>query len=54
MCTQHGRVIDIVCRRTEKDRGQAFVVFKDITDATAALRALQGFPLWKKNLVPLS
>ena len=49
--TQHGRVIDIVALKTVKARGQAFVVFSDITEATSALRALQGFPFYSQNIV---
>lgn len=31
-------------------RGQAFVVFEDLNSATAALRAMQGFPLYQKPM----
>ena len=39
--TQYGPVLDIVAQKTPKKRGQAFIVFRDITAATAAMRALQ-------------
>lgn len=32
-------------------RGQAFVVFKDISSATNALRSMQGFPFYDKPMV---
>jgi len=32
-------------------RGQAFVVFRDLQSATAALRALDGFEFYEKPLV---
>lgn len=41
----YGEVIDIVAFGTLKKKGQAFVVFRDISCATNAMRALQGFTL---------
>ena len=41
---------DIVALKTIKMRGQAFIVFKDIGHATAALRSLQGTPFYNKNM----
>lgn len=32
-------------------RGQAFIVFRDLQSATAALRALDGFEFYEKPLV---
>ena len=32
-------------------RGQAFVVFRDVTSATNALRSMQGFPFYDKPMV---
>ena len=40
--------------RTERLRGQAWVVFADITAATNALRAMQGFSFFDKPLVSSS
>merc|ERR1712142_557453 len=31
-------------------RGQAFVIFKEISSATNALRAMQGFPFYDKPM----
>ncbi|CAG8551491.1 5066_t:CDS:2, partial [Cetraspora pellucida] len=39
----YGRILDIVALKTIKMRGQAFVVFKEIQSATAAMRGLNGF-----------
>lgn len=39
-CSAYGLVLDVVAGR--KIRGQAFVVFSELSSATAALRALQG------------
>ncbi|KAJ3172974.1 hypothetical protein HDU88_004433 [Geranomyces variabilis] len=48
--SQHGSILDVVALKTQKMRGQAFVVFRDITDATTAMRALQGFPFYSKTM----
>ena len=37
--------------KTLKMRGQAFVVFRDLTSATNALRSMQGFPFYDKPMV---
>ncbi|KAJ1812392.1 hypothetical protein LPJ75_003672, partial [Coemansia sp. RSA 2598] len=42
LCISYGRILDIVALKTMKMRGQAFVVFDDITSATAAMRQLNG------------
>lgn len=49
----HGTVIDVVCRKTTKRnmRGQAHVVFKDVNQSTRAMRALQGFEFFGKEMV---
>lgn len=49
--SQFGPIIDIVALKTLKLRGQAFVVFKDISSATNALRSMQGFPFYDKPMV---
>ena len=36
-----------------KMRGQAFVVFRDISSATNALRSMQGFPFYDKPMVSI-
>ncbi|KAL4451330.1 hypothetical protein ABPG77_009402 [Micractinium sp. CCAP 211/92] len=47
---QFGRIIDVVAMRTDKLRGQAWVVFADIAAATNALRGMQGFPFYDKPI----
>ena len=37
--------------KTLKMRGQAFVVFADISSASNALRSMQGFPFYDKPMV---
>ncbi len=49
--SQFGQIIDIVAMKTEKMRGQAFVIFKELAAATNALRQLQGFPFYNKPMV---
>lgn len=49
--SQFGPIMDIVALKTLKMRGQAFVVFKDISSATNALRSMQGFPFYDKPMV---
>ncbi|XP_029920323.1 U2 small nuclear ribonucleoprotein B'' [Myripristis murdjan] len=48
--SQFGQIVDIVALKTEKMRGQAFVVFKELAAATNALRQLQGFPFYNKPM----
>ena len=51
LCTQYGEVLDIVAKKNIKMRGQAFVIFKDVNAATAALKALNGFNFFDKTIV---
>lgn len=46
----YGKVLDVVATRADGMRGQAFVVFRDLQSATAALRALDGFEFYEKPL----
>jgi len=46
----YGEVIDIIASGTLKKKGQAFCVFKDISCATNAMRALQGFVFLDKPM----
>lgn len=48
--SQFGQILDIVALKTMAMRGQAFVVFKELTAATNALRQLQGFPFYNKPM----
>eukprot|EP00212_Chloropicon_laureae_P009384 CAMPEP_0197499378 /NCGR_PEP_ID=MMETSP1311-20131121/60993_1 /TAXON_ID=464262 /ORGANISM="Genus nov. species nov., Strain RCC856" /LENGTH=224 /DNA_ID=CAMNT_0043045121 /DNA_START=19 /DNA_END=693 /DNA_ORIENTATION=+ len=48
--SQFGKILDIVAVKNYRLRGQAWVVFADITAATNALRMMQGFPFYEKPL----
>jgi len=47
---QFGTVLDVLVKKTLKMRGQAFVVFRDIGSATTALRQMQNFPFFDKQM----
>lgn len=47
----YGTVLDVVCMKTNKMRGQAHIVFRDVQASTQALRALQGFDFFGKQMV---
>lgn len=47
----YGPVLDVVVMKTVKMRGQAHIVFRDVQASTQALRALQGFDFFGKDLV---
>lgn len=49
--TTYGKIIDIVASKSEKMRGQAFLVFSDLAGATAAMRACEGMIFYDKPLV---
>lgn len=46
----YGPVLDIVALKTPKMRGQAHVVFRDVQASTQAMRALQGFEFFGKQM----
>ncbi|MCJ1323803.1 U2 snRNP complex subunit msl1 [Thelotrema lepadinum] len=46
----YGPVLDVVAMKTKKMRGQAHVVFRDIPTSSQAMRALQGFDFFGKEL----
>lgn len=48
--SQFGQIMDIIALKTLKMRGQAFVIFKEISSATNALRTMQGFPFYDKPM----
>jgi U2 small nuclear ribonucleoprotein B'' len=48
--SQFGPIIDIVTMKNFKMRGQAFIVFRDVTASTAAVRQMQGFPFYGKPM----
>jgi len=46
----YGPVLDVVALRTMKMRGQAHIVYRDIQTATQAMRSLQGFEFFGKEI----
>ncbi|KAL9051441.1 MAG: hypothetical protein Q9162_006010 [Coniocarpon cinnabarinum] len=47
----HGHVLDVVALKTNKMRGQAHVVFKDVQSSSQALQTLQGFDFLGKEMI---
>lgn len=47
----YGPVLDVVAVRNNKMRGQAHVAFRDVQASTQAMRALQGFDFFGKEMV---
>jgi len=48
--TQFGPILDVVAIKTHKMRGQAFVVFRDVSAATQAVRQMDKFPFYDKAM----
>lgn len=48
--SQYGRILDVVALKTTKLRGQAWVVFSEITAASNAVRQMQSFPFYDKPM----
>ena len=48
--SQFGAIVDIVAMKTPHTRGQAFVIYRNVQNATTALKALQGFTFFKREL----
>lgn len=49
--SQYGRILDIVALKTPKLRGQAWLVFSEVTAASNAVRQMQNFPFYDKPMV---
>lgn len=47
----YGVVLDVVAMRGNKMRGQAHVVFRDVQASTQAMRSLDGFNFYGKEMV---
>ena len=47
----YGRVIDIRAQKGAKMKGQAFLSFAELTEATTAMRACEGMLFYDKPLV---
>jgi RNA recognition motif-containing protein len=48
--SRFGPIADIIAMKTNKLRGQAWIVFKEISSATNALRDMQSFPFYEKPM----
>ncbi|KAI4788084.1 RNA-binding domain-containing protein [Aureobasidium sp. EXF-8845] len=46
----YGSILDIVAMKTSKMRGQAHVLFRDVSSSTQAMRSLQGFEFFGKEM----
>jgi hypothetical protein len=49
----YGSILEIVAMKTSKMRGQAHVLFRDVSSSTQAMRSLQGFEFFGKEMVCL-
>ncbi|KAH9305703.1 hypothetical protein KI387_010107, partial [Taxus chinensis] len=47
---QFGKIVDVIASKTLKHRGQAWVVFDEVSAATNALQKMQGFPFYDKPM----
>jgi len=47
---RHGKILDVITLRKEGLRGQAWIIYNEISSATAALRAEQNFCFFGKEL----
>ncbi|KAI9141451.1 hypothetical protein BKA69DRAFT_1073479 [Paraphysoderma sedebokerense] len=47
----YGDILDIIAAPTLKKRGQAFVVFEDVSSAKKAIKELQYYPLYNKPMI---
>ena len=51
LSSEYGIVLDIVALKTERMRGQAFIVYRDEIVASRALQGLDGFNFYGNKLV---
>lgn len=49
--SSYGPIIDVVALRGLKNKGQAHIVFKEISGAQSALRGLQGFSFCGREII---
>ncbi|KAG0500059.1 hypothetical protein HPP92_000131 [Vanilla planifolia] len=47
---QFGKILEVLAFKTLKHKGQAWVVFEDVTSASEALKRMQGFPFYDKPM----
>ncbi|GAV66964.1 RRM_1 domain-containing protein/RRM_5 domain-containing protein [Cephalotus follicularis] len=48
--SQFGKILEVLAFKTLKHKGQAWVVFEDVSSATNAVRQMQGFPFYNNDL----
>lgn len=48
--SQFGKILEALAFKTLKHKGQAWVVFEEVSSATNALRQMQGFPFYDKPM----
>ncbi|KAF9594225.1 hypothetical protein IFM89_028882 [Coptis chinensis] len=48
--SQYGTILDVVTLKIAKLRGQAWVVFSEVTTASNAVRSMQNFPFYDKPM----
>ncbi|GFS35617.1 spliceosomal protein U1A [Actinidia rufa] len=48
--SQFGKILEVLAFKTLKHKGQAWVVFEDVSSANNALRQMQGFPFYDKPM----
>ena len=51
MFSQFGKILEVLAFKTLKHKGQAWVVFEEVSSATNAIRQMQGFPFYDKPMV---
>merc|ERR1719392_295777 len=45
-----GQIMEIIAMKSLRRRGQAWIIFKEVSSATNALRSLQEFPFYNKPM----
>ncbi|KAF5731436.1 U1 small nuclear ribonucleoprotein A isoform X1 [Tripterygium wilfordii] len=48
--SQFGKILEVLAFKTLKHKGQAWVVFEDVSAATNAIRKMQDFPFYDKPM----
>ncbi|KAM1001741.1 hypothetical protein FF1_008220 [Malus domestica] len=48
--SQFGKIVEVLAFKTLKHKGQAWLVFEDVSSATKALHQMQGFPFYDKPM----
>ncbi|KAM7276235.1 hypothetical protein ACFE04_018101 [Oxalis oulophora] len=48
--SQFGKIMEVLAFKTLKHKGQAWVVFDDVSSATSAIKQMQGFPFYDKPM----